>query len=662
MMRELPAGWSDMDVDPTLRLLAERAARIAGMPVDAWLERAIRRACPQAFTPPAPMPAAYVEPPRSMAPPQTPLAPSATNGAGAALAELIARARQAQPEPPVAPQPSQFTPPQPVLPQPQFVPSQVTPQQPQFAPPQPQFVPPPMPQPPMAPAMGNVPFGAAEPPTPVGGAHDEDFAGRQPSALERVRESKRRAAAFATEVADWRGHEERPPRFGAPWPTLDENASAGPYVPFDGGADFDMREPLELRNPIRRRRSRRPLIIAVCIALAVALGALGAQKFIAGRFGRLAPSESANLAAPPIGSSPSLPQHTAQSLPLPVPPSSPPAPTAAVPSSPPAAVSQTTTNDNGALLPPALVTPPSSSPPHMAATTPVTPPTALSPTTSVPNAPPPAVAPAEPEAPAMTAAEHPDTPPPLPPRKLIAERPAAATASQQQAEAAAAAAARQAAVAEAPKDPTKLASWLEQRAKTGDPVAEYRLGVLYALGQGVKQDYSHAAQLFKAAANGGVAEAQYNVAVMYSEGMGVQRDPVQAVTWYKKAAEQGNANAAFNLGVAYSNGTGVQQDMPEAARWFRRAAAAGVTNAQFNLGLLYERGEGVPQSLVEAYAWYAAAAARGDQGAAQRRDHIASALGAADLKKAQARATQLQQMIQTSAAALPTQKANAASP
>lgn len=105
MMRELPASWSDMDVDPTLRLLVERAARIASIPVSAWLERAIRRACPEYFVlaapiaPPAP---AFVEPPRPMAPhptvppplmPQIPPAP-APSGAGAALAELMARARK----------------------------------------------------------------------------------------------------------------------------------------------------------------------------------------------------------------------------------------------------------------------------------------------------------------------------------------------------------------------------------------------------------------------------------------------------------------------------------------------------------------------------------------------------------------------------------------
>ncbi len=115
--------------------------------------------------------------------------------------------------------------------------------------------------------------------------------------------------------------------------------------------------------------------------------------------------------------------------------------------------------------------------------------------------------------------------------------------------------------------------------------------MLYALGQGVQQDYQHAAQLFKTSADGGVAEAQYNIAVMYGEGLGIGRDPALAVQWYQKAAAQSNANAAFNLGVAYSNGVGVQQSMDQAAQWFRRAAAAGIVNAQFNLGLLYERGD-----------------------------------------------------------------------
>ena len=95
MMRELPAGRSDMDVDPTLRLLAERAARIAGISVDAWLERTIRRACPQYFAPQPMAPQPQFVPPLAPQPTMMPPQPTATRGAGAALAELIARASSA---------------------------------------------------------------------------------------------------------------------------------------------------------------------------------------------------------------------------------------------------------------------------------------------------------------------------------------------------------------------------------------------------------------------------------------------------------------------------------------------------------------------------------------------------------------------------------------
>lgn len=653
MMRELPFSWSDVDIDPTLRLLAERAARVAGIPVNAWIERAIRRACPEYFVPAIPIappsPAAYAEPPRPMAPP-APVAPMpVSSGAGAALAELIARARQPQAEARPAPAQYQFVPPPTASPIPVLHPA-------------------------MAPPAGNIPLDGGEPPpgfeaaAPASRQYDEPIA-RHPSPLERARESKRRAAAFATEVSDWRGHDERSPRSGAPWPVFGDGTAEEPYVPLDAGAEFNTREPLELRDPIRARRSRRPLLIAVAIALAVALGALGAQRFVVGRLGRQAPIESAAIATPSVTPSETVTHRAA--LPPAVLLPAPAVPSAATLSAPPPAAPSTAANDTGALLPPSLVTPTNSPPPPppvtasmpiMPATTPSQPTASIQSSasaTSVPSQP--VAATPEPEQSAATEAAHPDAPRPLPPRKVAAVKPTPKRPVQQ-AEAAATSAARQATDAEAPRDPAKLASWLEQRAKTGDAVAEYRLGVLYALGQGVKQDYAHAAELFKSAATGGVAEAQYNVAVMYSEGMGVQRDPVQAVSWYEKAAEQGNPNAAFNLGVAYSNGTGVRQDMPEAARWFRRAAAAGVINAQFNLGLLYERGEGVPQSLVEAYAWYAAAAARGDQGAEQRRDHIASALAPGDLKKAQTRATQLQQTIQASAAPSMSQKANASTP
>ncbi|MGL5225819.1 MAG: tetratricopeptide repeat protein [Aeromonas sp.] len=77
------------------------------------------------------------------------------------------------------------------------------------------------------------------------------------------------------------------------------------------------------------------------------------------------------------------------------------------------------------------------------------------------------------------------------------------------------------------------------------------------------------------AAEQGNAAAQFNLGVMYAEGQGVAQDYQQAVAWYQKAAAQGNASAQFNLGVMYAKGQGVAQNNQQAYVWFSVAAANG---------------------------------------------------------------------------------------
>ena len=45
--------------------------------------------------------------------------------------------------------------------------------------------------------------------------------------------------------------------------------------------------------------------------------------------------------------------------------------------------------------------------------------------------------------------------------------------------------------------------------------------------------------------------AQFNVGVKYANGQGISKDDKQASEWYRKAAEQGHADAQSNLGVMY---------------------------------------------------------------------------------------------------------------
>jgi len=143
----------------------------------------------------------------------------------------------------------------------------------------------------------------------------------------------------------------------------------------------------------------------------------------------------------------------------------------------------------------------------------------------------------------------------------------------------------------------------------------------------------------------GDAEAQYNLGVMYAQGLGVTQNYAEAVKWYRKAAEQGYAAAQFNLGGMYHQGQGVPQeampdgewDYSEAMKWYRKAAEQGHANAQSNLGLMYAQGQGVTQDYAEAYFWFNLAVASGYEGARSGRDIIAKKLSQNALIDAQKR-------------------------
>lgn len=145
-----------------------------------------------------------------------------------------------------------------------------------------------------------------------------------------------------------------------------------------------------------------------------------------------------------------------------------------------------------------------------------------------------------------------------------------------------------------------------------DVRAQFKVGVMYAYGQGVAKDETVALQWFRKAAEQGDAEARFNLGVAYAYGKGVAKDEPKAVEWYRKAAEQGNASAQYNLGSMYYQGHGVERDYAKAIVWYRKAAEQGIAFAQKNLGVMYYHGQGVPKNLAQAVAWYRKAAQQGD--------------------------------------------------
>ena len=133
----------------------------------------------------------------------------------------------------------------------------------------------------------------------------------------------------------------------------------------------------------------------------------------------------------------------------------------------------------------------------------------------------------------------------------------------------------------------------------------------------------------------GNVSAQYNLGLMYGMGQGVAQDYKEAVKWYTKAAEQGYAKAQYNLGLMYNNGKGVVQDYKEAVKWYTKAAEQGFASAQYNLGLMYVMGQGVAQDYNSAHMWFNIAAANGDSDAVKGRDIVAKEMTPSQIEKAQ---------------------------
>ncbi len=67
------------------------------------------------------------------------------------------------------------------------------------------------------------------------------------------------------------------------------------------------------------------------------------------------------------------------------------------------------------------------------------------------------------------------------------------------------------------------------------------------------------------------AEAQYYLGLMLTMGEGVAMDVETGVMWLKKSAEFGHAEAAVALSKMYGSGMGVKLDTAQAAKWLEVA-------------------------------------------------------------------------------------------
>jgi|GEM_PF-859716 len=238
---------------------------------------------------------------------------------------------------------------------------------------------------------------------------------------------------------------------------------------------------------------------------------------------------------------------------------------------------------------------------------------------------------------------------------------------------------------------TALNAW-NRAAQLDNPDAEYNLGQLYRLGQGVKINYPTAQSYYIKAAKKNHPLAQLNLGTMYYSGkLGADQEE-NAFYWLRQAAENDNGPAQWMIGIMLFNGQGVSQDSiaayswltlaseqrhsqamldhaklktalsaeqldladrltnafkqkktahvaiqkqeENAYYWLHQAAKKGDAHAQWMIGDMLLNGQGVPQDSIAAYSWLTLASEQLHPQASLKQTQLKSKLTAEQLSLA----------------------------
>ena len=140
----------------------------------------------------------------------------------------------------------------------------------------------------------------------------------------------------------------------------------------------------------------------------------------------------------------------------------------------------------------------------------------------------------------------------------------------------------------------------------------YRLGQMNLTGTGTVADPHKAAEYFMKAAKLGNTDAQYALGRLFYLGQGVPRNLRQALFYLEKAIEKENQPAIYLAGKIYLTEDSVK-DIGKALQYLEVATSQENANAEYLLGKLYLRGKEVPKDLVRAIAYLNAAVAHGNE-------------------------------------------------
>lgn len=160
---------------------------------------------------------------------------------------------------------------------------------------------------------------------------------------------------------------------------------------------------------------------------------------------------------------------------------------------------------------------------------------------------------------------------------------------------------------------------LQYAAEGGHPIAQWKLGRMYANGDGVTQDDLRAFEYFSRIANAHaedspsapqatiVANAFVALGRYYLDGIPnskIKADVERAREMFSYAASYfGNADAQYDLARLYLKGVGAPRDTKYGARWLGLAAQKGQHQAQAMLGQMLFNGDLLPRQAARGLMW-----------------------------------------------------------
>jgi TPR repeat protein len=160
---------------------------------------------------------------------------------------------------------------------------------------------------------------------------------------------------------------------------------------------------------------------------------------------------------------------------------------------------------------------------------------------------------------------------------------------------------------------------LQYAADQGHALAQWKLGRMYAAGDGVPRNELRAFQYFSRIANSHADDSPHEprarfvanafVQLGHYHLAGIPNTPIKAdpdrarEMYYHAATYFGDPDAQYALGRLHLDGTGGPKDPRQASRWLNLAAQKGQHRAQALLGHLIFKGEGVPRQAARGLMW-----------------------------------------------------------